>query len=51
MAKCNRCGKETELYEGGIPICPACIDERERPHGTEKPKGRPNCPPSRQRDL
>ena len=35
MAKCTRCGKETELYEAGIPICPACIDERE---GKSRPK-------------
>ena len=30
MAKCRRCGKETELYEAGIPICVACIDERDK---------------------
>jgi len=30
MAQCIRCGKETELYEAGVPICPACIDQRER---------------------
>jgi len=35
MAKCTRCGKETELYEAGIPICPACIDERE---GKRRPR-------------
>jgi hypothetical protein len=30
MAKCKRCGKETELYEAGIPMCTACLDERDR---------------------
>ena len=30
MAKCKRCGKETELYEAGVPLCLACIDERDR---------------------
>jgi hypothetical protein len=24
MARCSYCGLETELYEGGIPICPPC---------------------------
>ena len=26
MARCSYCGSETELYEGGIPICLACSD-------------------------
>lgn len=30
MAKCYRCGNETELHEAGVPICPVCLDERDR---------------------
>jgi hypothetical protein len=30
MPHCVRCGKETELYEAGVPVCTACIDERDR---------------------
>jgi hypothetical protein len=30
MAHCIRCGTETELYEYGVPMCTACIDERDR---------------------
>jgi hypothetical protein len=30
VAKCIRCGKETELHEAVVPICPACVDERDR---------------------
>ena len=26
MARCSYCGSETELYEGGTPICLACSD-------------------------
>ena len=29
MAKCARCGVETELYDLGVPICPACITGRD----------------------
>jgi len=32
MAKCARCGAETELYELDVPTCPACIAEREGTH-------------------
>lgn len=35
MAKCVRCGKETDLHEFGVPICTDCIDERE---GKKTPK-------------
>jgi len=27
MEECVRCGAETELYVGGIPICPHCQEE------------------------
>jgi len=30
MAQCKRCGQETELYEADVPMCPACLDERDR---------------------
>ena len=29
MAKCGRCGAETELYELDFPMCPECIAQRE----------------------
>ena len=35
MAWCARCQKETELYEAGVPICVACLDESARKHGQE----------------
>jgi hypothetical protein len=43
MAHCTRCGKETELYEAGIPMCTACIDEQDSKGYPEKqilPEGR-----------
>ena len=47
MAKCKRCGKETELYEAGVPLCLACIDEREKTNDSQnarqkkrEPKGK-----------
>jgi len=30
MAKCGRCGAETDLYELDVPICPECCAEREK---------------------
>jgi len=46
MAKCNFCGNETELFEAGTPICPACIDQRERKHARlEKTNRCPNDQP------
>jgi len=32
MAKCKRCGAETELYELDVPVCTACVVEREGIH-------------------
>src|SRR5689334_16221688 len=29
MPKCAGCGEETELHELDVPICPACIADRE----------------------
>ena len=29
MAKCVYCGSETELFDGGVPICLKCSEERE----------------------
>jgi hypothetical protein len=26
MAKCHRCGAETQLYVSGVPVCLACVD-------------------------
>ncbi len=37
MAECAFCKVETELYDGGTPICPACADAREgRLKGTQQ---------------
>ena len=30
MPKCAGCGTETDLHELDVPMCPACIAERER---------------------
>jgi hypothetical protein len=29
MAKCTYCGSETELFDGGVPICLKCSEQRE----------------------
>jgi hypothetical protein len=29
MAQCSQCKAETELYYGGVPICPECADAKE----------------------
>jgi hypothetical protein len=29
MAKCAKCGAETELFDRGVPICTACSDAME----------------------
>jgi len=44
MAKCNRCGKETELYEAGVPICPSCLDEQDRKRSSVKKPPHPLAP-------
>ena len=30
MAKCNDCGSETQLYDGGVAICIPCVDARDK---------------------
>ena len=30
MAKCNYCGSETQLYDGGVAICIPCVDVRDK---------------------
>jgi hypothetical protein len=32
MPKCAGCGAETDLHELDVPICPACLADRERFH-------------------
>lgn len=32
MAKCVYCGSETELYDGGVPICLKCSEQRGAKH-------------------
>jgi len=34
MPKCAGCGTETDLHELDVPICPACVAERERLHSS-----------------
>jgi hypothetical protein len=29
MAQCYQCKAETELYDGGIPVCPNCSTRRD----------------------
>jgi hypothetical protein len=29
MAKCIKCGAETQLYDAGVPICINCSDQLE----------------------
>jgi hypothetical protein len=48
MAKCGRCGAETELYELDIPICPECISERE---GIDRPLASLNAELTSAREL
>jgi hypothetical protein len=39
VAKCHKCGTDTELFYGGVPACPKCaqaLDERLEA-GTRKP--------------
>jgi len=31
MAKCYRCGAETQLYDGGTPICLECASIQKKP--------------------
>jgi hypothetical protein len=33
MAQCAHCNTETDLYEGGIPICLACCDKKDAGSG------------------
>lgn len=34
MARCSYCGGQTELYEGGIPVCTPCSGAPVRPKRT-----------------
>ncbi len=38
MAQCKFCGSETQLFDGGVPICLDCAAAR------EKPKKKPPAP-------
>jgi hypothetical protein len=38
MAKCVRCGSETELFDSGIPVCVQCANEREANSKNRKPE-------------
>ena len=40
MAKCSRCGRETALYDCGVPICVTCDDEKETTSKTVRPLDR-----------
>lgn len=45
MAACARCGSETELFFGGVPICLKCADKIDRhgPAGAEAPEKPPGA--------
>lgn len=40
MAKCNRCGTDTQLYDNGNPICLDCVAEQEKRQQERKPPAR-----------
>jgi hypothetical protein len=40
MAQCRFCGSETQLFDGGVPICLKCVA------APEKPKKKPPAPES-----
>jgi hypothetical protein len=40
MDRCYRCGRETELYDNGVPVCTECAEEAEggrKPASSETP--------------
>ena len=50
MAQCKFCGSETQLFDGGVPICLKCVAGPEKPKN-EKPnkenaKKKPPAPES-----
>ena len=49
MAKCKHCGQETELHEAGVPICTACVDERDRKPHPKKPNPPEEGDPAKRR--
>ena len=38
MAKCSRCQSETELYNGGVPICLNCANEADATRKRQQPE-------------
>jgi hypothetical protein len=44
MAKCSRCGNETELYDGGVPICLACVERAAQQKRDSESNKRPRKP-------
>ena len=50
MAKCARCGDETDLYIGEIPVCLKCEEEL-RPEPEREPRILPakTVPPPREK--
>jgi len=43
MDKCVQCGAQTQLYDGGVPVCLKCAGERE---GKQQPVPKPKPPQS-----
>lgn len=50
MAECKYCGAETQLYDGGVPICPQCADWKDGkgPRPERKPPQRAGSKPEPQ---
>jgi Fe-S-cluster-containing dehydrogenase component len=46
MERCAFCGAETQLYDGGIPICVKCCEERAKEETeSDLPFWNPTVPP------
>jgi hypothetical protein len=39
MAACYVCGALTQLYENGVPVCPACCEEQDAAPEPPRPAG------------
>lgn len=45
MAECFLCGAETELYDGGNPVCIDCVDKLDEAKRTGIPASKPEQVP------
>jgi predicted amidophosphoribosyltransferase len=49
MNACLGCGKDTELYDRGEPMCPACSEAKETELRAGRPFKEPKPPPTPQK--